>query len=313
MSCKSLKSKGKYLIPPLPSGVTTKRIKERELAREMMVDTKKKKDVKGIFSVPPLRSFKPRRHAVSRKGEVMGDTKRSSDFSQHMRNKHDDVPIVTDEFEEKSKEICYCKPILKMKKPGFPEYQPSRKKYNDLLSRSVGFIVNESLKMKTSGFSKYQPYRKKSFPRALLSKNNGLLSLGPDAWESSPINRDKSGNRSSYDSKDQKDKDFMEKIEKESQIECNSINSRHNKKIETSNTGEGQNRESSVVHQTLPVETNLTDKLSQTLPPEKYALISKSNIDFLPLVSEDNILRVNDKSYAKLGFIGKVSLYLVRD
>ena len=35
------------------------------------------------------------------------------------------------------------------------------------------------------------------------------------------------------------------------------------------------------------------------------ALVARSNPDFLPLVSEDNILRVNNIPYAKLGVIGK--------
>ena len=34
-------------------------------------------------------------------------------------------------------------------------------------------------------------------------------------------------------------------------------------------------------------------------------LVAKSNADFLPLVSEDNILRVNNEPYVKLGVIGK--------
>jgi serine/threonine protein kinase len=35
------------------------------------------------------------------------------------------------------------------------------------------------------------------------------------------------------------------------------------------------------------------------------ALVAKSNADFLPLVSEDNILRVNSSPFVKLGVIGK--------
>jgi serine/threonine-protein kinase TTK/MPS1 len=39
--------------------------------------------------------------------------------------------------------------------------------------------------------------------------------------------------------------------------------------------------------------------------PETAALIATSNRDFLPLVSENNMLRVNDVPYVKLGVIGK--------
>mgnify|MGYP002046323125 CR=1 FL=1 len=35
------------------------------------------------------------------------------------------------------------------------------------------------------------------------------------------------------------------------------------------------------------------------------ALLSFTNLEFLPLVHEDNILRVNNSTYAKLGVIGK--------
>ena len=42
-----------------------------------------------------------------------------------------------------------------------------------------------------------------------------------------------------------------------------------------------------------------------SISPAQLALVAKSNADFLPLVSEDNILRVNNTPFAKLGVIGK--------
>lgn len=50
----------------------------------------------------------------------------------------------------------------------------------------------------------------------------------------------------------------------------------------------------------LPTTVEPTASLDQ-----KALLVAKSNPDFLPLVSEDNILRVNNVPYAKLGVIGK--------
>ena len=38
---------------------------------------------------------------------------------------------------------------------------------------------------------------------------------------------------------------------------------------------------------------------------KRQALVAKANLEFLPLVHEDNILRVNTSTYAKLGVIGK--------
>jgi hypothetical protein len=49
-----------------------------------------------------------------------------------------------------------------------------------------------------------------------------------------------------------------------------------------------------------PATVEPTATLDQT-----SVLVAKSNVDFLPLVSEDNILRVNNVPYAKLGVIGK--------
>jgi hypothetical protein len=51
-------------------------------------------------------------------------------------------------------------------------------------------------------------------------------------------------------------------------------------------------------------EVNLTNQPTATLD-QTAVLVAKSNPDFLPLVSEDNILRVNNVPYAKLGVIGK--------
>ena len=42
-----------------------------------------------------------------------------------------------------------------------------------------------------------------------------------------------------------------------------------------------------------------------SISPGQLALVAKSNADFLPLVSEDNILRVNNTPFVKLGVIGK--------
>lgn len=49
-----------------------------------------------------------------------------------------------------------------------------------------------------------------------------------------------------------------------------------------------------------PATVEPTATLDQT-----SVLVAKSNADFLPLVSEDNIVRVNNKPYVKLGVIGK--------
>ena len=38
---------------------------------------------------------------------------------------------------------------------------------------------------------------------------------------------------------------------------------------------------------------------------KRQALVAKANLEFLPLVHEDNILRINSSTYAKLGVIGK--------
>jgi serine/threonine protein kinase len=42
-----------------------------------------------------------------------------------------------------------------------------------------------------------------------------------------------------------------------------------------------------------------------SVSPEIAALVAKSNRDFLPLVSESNVIRVNTVPFAKLGVIGK--------
>jgi len=57
-------------------------------------------------------------------------------------------------------------------------------------------------------------------------------------------------------------------------------------------------------------EANNTNPRPTTVEPTTYldqtaVLVAKSNPDFLPLVCEDNILRVNNVPYAKLGVIGK--------
>jgi serine/threonine-protein kinase TTK/MPS1 len=43
----------------------------------------------------------------------------------------------------------------------------------------------------------------------------------------------------------------------------------------------------------------------QSLHTKHHALVAKANLDFLPLVHEDNILKVNGSSYVKLGVVGK--------
>jgi serine/threonine-protein kinase RIO1 len=43
----------------------------------------------------------------------------------------------------------------------------------------------------------------------------------------------------------------------------------------------------------------------QSLSPETASLVAQSNVDFLPLVNENNILRVNGTPYVKLGVLGK--------
>lgn len=43
----------------------------------------------------------------------------------------------------------------------------------------------------------------------------------------------------------------------------------------------------------------------QSFETRENALVAKANLDFLPLVHEDNILKVNGSSYVKLGVVGK--------
>ncbi len=46
-------------------------------------------------------------------------------------------------------------------------------------------------------------------------------------------------------------------------------------------------------------------QLDKATIAKRQALVAKANLEFLPLVHEDNILKVNDSTYAKLGVIGK--------
>jgi len=78
----------------------------------------------------------------------------------------------------------------------------------------------------------------------------------------------------------------------------------------SSNTGRSSQENESPREQKHEYETpgsgtsSIPIKL-QSLSPSEMAMVAKSNMDFLPLVNEDNILRVNSVPYAKLGVIGK--------
>ena len=50
---------------------------------------------------------------------------------------------------------------------------------------------------------------------------------------------------------------------------------------------------------------NSTTQVDESAMSKRQALVAKANLEFLPLVHEDNILRVNNSTYAKLGVIGK--------
>lgn len=59
-------------------------------------------------------------------------------------------------------------------------------------------------------------------------------------------------------------------------------------------------------HSHITEQTNRSDGSDPTTSLDQTAgMVAKSNPDFLPLVSEDNILRVNGVPYVKLGVIGK--------
>jgi serine/threonine-protein kinase TTK/MPS1 len=50
---------------------------------------------------------------------------------------------------------------------------------------------------------------------------------------------------------------------------------------------------------------NSITQVDESTMSKRQALVAKANLEFLPLVHEDNILRVNSSTYAKLGVIGK--------
>jgi len=50
---------------------------------------------------------------------------------------------------------------------------------------------------------------------------------------------------------------------------------------------------------------NSVTQVDESTMSKRQVLVAKANLEFLPLVHEDNILRVNTSTYAKLGVIGK--------
>jgi Protein kinase domain len=48
-----------------------------------------------------------------------------------------------------------------------------------------------------------------------------------------------------------------------------------------------------------------SDKDNRTMPHEATNILNKVNMDFLPLIQESNMIRVNHEPYVKLGVIGK--------
>ncbi len=61
------------------------------------------------------------------------------------------------------------------------------------------------------------------------------------------------------------------------------------------------------VHRTKPEfgNSNSATQIDEATMAKRQALVAKANLEFLPLVHEDNILKVNNSTYAKLGVIGK--------
>lgn len=131
----------------------------------------------------------------------------------------------------------------------------------------------------------------------------------------------------------------MEKIEEEStgntersnrsQASNASSKSNHDQTFDTTrrnnqtaeshgSAGNGNSRSSKYSQHATPSASNSGELLANngggagaaaaghpSISPGQLALVAKSNADFLPLVSEDNIIRVNNTPFVKLGVIGR--------
>ena len=89
-------------------------------------------------------------------------------------------------------------------------------------------------------------------------------------------------------------------------VHSNATKTSHSHQTQHSHRSDGSNESNHAIASSesnasrQPATVEATASLDQTA-----ILVAKSNPDFLPLVSEDNILRVNNVPYAKLGVIGK--------
>ena len=85
--------------------------------------------------------------------------------------------------------------------------------------------------------------------------------------------------------------------------------SRHRNQTSDSHGSSSSERSQQSKHQDarppLPAQHTSAPDSGPHLSPKRAALAAKSNLEFLPLVSEDNIIAVNGTSYAKLGVIGR--------
>ncbi|VEU39317.1 unnamed protein product [Pseudo-nitzschia multistriata] len=66
-----------------------------------------------------------------------------------------------------------------------------------------------------------------------------------------------------------------------------------------------KNPESDVDRKKLGSDKSIRNQVDNSAMSRREALVAKANLEFLPLVHEDNILKVRGSTYAKLGVIGK--------
>jgi len=67
----------------------------------------------------------------------------------------------------------------------------------------------------------------------------------------------------------------------------------------------GVTKNKTIMTDRAKIEGNPATQLDEATMAKRQALVAKANLEFLPLVHEDNILKVNNSTYAKLGVIGK--------
>jgi serine/threonine-protein kinase RIO1 len=78
------------------------------------------------------------------------------------------------------------------------------------------------------------------------------------------------------------------------------------KKEDQKSVGVTKNKTGNVGHKKVESENgNSTTQVDESIMAKRQALVAKANLEFLPLVHEDNIIKVNSSTYAKLGVIGK--------